>query len=297
MFGPGSESFPESQERPEGTVSVRWQGSEDALPVDVVPNLVYQALSGEEQRIQLFLPMPMPLSAPLPGAPAEKRPLVVYVPGSAWHRQNVWMGLDKARYFAARGFAFAIVEYRPSELSPFPAQIEDAGAAVRFLLERSEEYRLDGSRLVLWGDSSGAHTVVSLAVRFPELARCVVDWFGPMDIIDMNYYPSGMDHHGPDSPEGFLIGRKDVLENPELARRTSPLTGISPERKLPPMLVMHGSMDNVVPFHQSVLLVEKLRSCGQAADFYRLEGSGHGTGGFTSEEALQTTLEWVKARL
>ena len=259
MFGPGSESFPESQERPEGTVSVRWQGSEDALPVDVIPNLVYQALSGEEQRIQLFLPMAMPL----PGAPAEKRPLVVYVPGSAWHRQNVWMGLDKARYFAARGFAFAIVEYRPSELSPFPAQIEDAGAAV----------------------------------RFPELARCVVDWFGPMDIIDMNYYPSGMDHHGPDSPEGFLIGRKDVLENPELARRTSPLTGISPERKLPPMLVMHGSMDNVVPFHQSVLLVEKLRSCGQAADFYRLEGSGHGTGGFTSEEALQTTLEWVKARL
>ena len=132
MFGPGSESFPESQERPEGTVSVRWQGSEDALPVDVIPNLVYQALSGEEQRIQLFLPMAMPL----PGAPAEKRPLVVYVPGSAWHRQNVWMGLDKARYFAARGFAFAIVEYRPSELSPFPAQIEDAGAAVRFLLER-----------------------------------------------------------------------------------------------------------------------------------------------------------------
>ncbi len=293
MFGPGSEDFPESREKPEGTVCVTWQGRTEEGPVDVYPNLVYQALSGEEQHVQLFVPMAMPM----PGSPVSKHPLVVYVPGSAWHRQNVWMGLDKARYFAARGFAFAIVEYRPSDIASFPAQIEDTGTAVRFLLENAEKYQIDGSKAALWGDSSGGHTVVSLAVRFPELARCVADWFGPMDITEMNYYPSAMDHHGADSPEGFLIGRKDVLENPELARQTSPLTGITPERDLPPMLVMHGSMDNVVPFHQSVMLVEKLRGCGKAVDFYRLEGAGHGTGGFTSEEALRTTLEWIKARL
>ena len=293
MFGPGSEDFPESRENPEGTVCVTWQGRMEEGPVDVYPNLVYQALSGEEQHIQLFVPMAMPM----PGFPVSKHPLVVYVPGSAWHRQNVWLGLDKARYFAARGFAFAMVEYRPSDIAPFPAQIEDAEAAVRFLLENAEKYQIDGSKVALWGDSSGGHTVVSLAVRFPDLASCVVDWFGPTDIAEMSYYPSAMDHHGADSPEGFLIGRKDVLENPELARQTSPLTGITPEGKLPPMLVMHGSMDNVVPFNQSVLLVEKLRSCGKAVDFYRLEGAGHGTCGFTSEEALRTTLEWIKGRL
>lgn len=293
MFGPGSESFPEAQEKPEGTISVTWQGRTDEGPVDIYPNLVYQALSGEEQHIQLFVPMAMFI----PGFQAEKHPLVVYVPGSAWHRQNVWMGLDKARYFAARGFVFAIVEYRPSDIAPFPAQIEDAGAAVHFLLDNAEKYQIDGSKIALWGDSSGGHTVVSLAVRFPELARCVVDWFGPTDITEMSYYPSAMDHHGADSPEGFLIGRKDVLKNPELARQTSPLTAFTPDGKLPPMLVMHGAMDNVVPYNQSVLLVEKLLACGKTVDFYRLEGSGHGTGGFTSEEALRTTLEWIKARL
>ena len=293
MFGPGSEDFPESAEKPEGTISVSWPGGGDPAMIDVKADLVYQRLSGEEQHIQLFLPMDMPV----PGVPPKKHPLMLYVPGSAWHRQNVWMGLDRARYFAARGFVFAIVEYRPSDIAPFPAQIEDAGAALDWLLDRAEEYGIDRERAALWGDSSGGHTVLSLGFRRPESAKCIVDWFGPTDIADMNYWPSGMDHHGPDSPEGYLIGRKDVLEHPELAGATRPLNLISRSKSLPPVLIMHGSMDNVVPYHQSVLLAEKLREHGKDFTFYRLEKAGHGTGGFNTEEALQTTLEWVKQRL
>jgi hypothetical protein len=63
------------------------------------------------------------------------------------------------------------------------------------------------------------------------------------------------------------------------------------------MLIMHSSMDNIVPFNQSVLLYEKLRACGKEAVFYRLEGAGHGTGGFTSEEAIRTVFAWVKGRM
>ena len=293
MFGPGSEVFPESAEIPEGTISVSWPEQAGPGMIDVKANLLYQSLCGEDQHIQLFLPMAMPM----PGTQPKKYPLMLYVPGSAWHRQNVWMGLDRARYFAARGFAFAIVEYRPSDIAPFPAQIEDAGAALSWLLDRAEEYRIDREHVALWGDSSGGHTVLSLGFRQPERARGIVDWFGPTDIADMNYWPSGMDHHSADSPEGYLIGRKDVLENPELADATSPLNLISAEKPLPPVLIMHGSMDNVVPYHQSVLLADKLRACGKRFTFYRLEKAGHGTGGFNSEEALRTTLEWVKERI
>ena len=32
----------------------------------------------------------------MPGVQPKKHPLMLYVPGSAWHRQNVWMGLEKA---------------------------------------------------------------------------------------------------------------------------------------------------------------------------------------------------------
>jgi acetyl esterase/lipase len=259
--------------------------------MDLKPNVVYQSLSGEDQHLQIFTPAS--LFPPAPGVPAPFYPVVVYVPGSAWHRQNVWMALDKARYFVSNGYAFVVVEYRPSEIAPFPAQIDDLMSALRFLGKNAALYSLDADRLALWGDSSGGHTVVSAAVNHPEIAKCVVDYFGPTDISLMNYYPSAMDHHGADSPEGFLLGKVNVLENPELAQKTNPLNGISPSKPLPPIMIMHGSKDNVVPFNQSVRLYEKLRECKKEVSFYRLEGAGHGIGGFNSDECLKTTLDWI----
>ena len=232
MFGPGSELFPESPEMPEGARSVTWPTPEVGYMMNILPDIVYQSLDGEDQHLQICLPLDTLF---IPADLTVKRPLVVYVPGSAWHRQDVWKGVDKARYFVSRGYIFAIVEYRPSDVAPFPAQIRDAEAAVRFLTEHAEEYHIDLDRVALWGDSSGGHTVVSLAAERPELARCVVDWYAPMD--------------------------------------------------------------NVVPFNQSVRLYEKLRECGKETLFYRVEGSGHGTGGFTSREALETTFGWVDEHL
>lgn len=295
MFGPGSELFPDSPENPEGVISVTWQDKPDAALVDVRPNIVYQTLSGEEQHIHLLTPMSI---FAMPGAPAPKHPLLVYVPGSAWHRQNLWMGLDKAQYFAARGFAFAIVEYRPTDIGAvYPEQIEDAKAAVRFLKEHAAEYGVDADRVAIWGDSSGGHTAVGVAIAAPELVRCVIDWYGPTDIAKMNYYPASMDHHGADSPEGLLMGGKNVLENPELAQNVNPINYISEDRPVPPTLIMHGSRDMLVPFNQSVRLYEKLKDCGKEVAFYRLEGGGHGSGGFLSEEAYGLVLEFVNKHL
>jgi acetyl esterase/lipase len=291
MFGPGSEDFPDSPEKPDGVISATWQDKQGGGMVDVKANVVYQSLGGEEQRLQIFKPMSM---FAMPGAPARKYPLVVYVPGSAWHRQNVWIGLDKAQYFAERGFVFAIVEYRPTEIGAIhPAQVEDTKAAIHFLKEHAAEYDIDPDNIAIWGDSSGGHTSVSIAVTAPELVKCAVDWFGPTAIALMNYYPSTMDHHGADSPQGMLIGGKDVLENPELAERVNPINYISAHKPVPPMLIMHGTKDMLVPFNQSVRLYEKLKECGKNVVFYRLEGGGHGSGGFRSDEAYNLVLKFI----
>ena len=296
LFGPGAETFPGSDERPEGTICVDWPGKKDNQMIDVLPNVVYQSLSGEDQHFHLIRPID-PMAMFMPDAPKPKLPLVVYVPGSAWHRQNIWMGLDRACYFASKGYAFAIVEYRPVEVAIYPAQVRDAEAATRFLLDHAEEYGIDPDRVAFWGDSSGGHTVVCLAVEKPEMAKCVVDWFGPTDIGAMSYYPSALPHYGSDTPEALLIGGKDVLEYPELAQTANPINGITPEKDLPPFLIMHGAMDNIVPFNQSVRLYEKLKACGKEATFYRLENAGHGVGGFSSDEALETSFRFIAEHL
>jgi acetyl esterase/lipase len=299
MFG--GPPFPDSTEAPDGVISVTWKDA-PAPMADVIPNVVYQELSGEKQRLQIFKPAPMFL---MPGnITPPKYPLIVYVPGSAWHRQNVWMGLGKALAAVAKGYAFAIVEYRPSDIAPFPAQIEDAKSAIRYLRIHADEYSIDKTKVAIWGDSSGGHTAAFTGItgdhepdsgQYNEetcAVNCVVDWFGPTDISLMNYYPTAMDHHGADSPEGFLLGGKNVLENPELAQKANPLNYLSKEKPVPPFLIMHGSKDNVVPFNQSVRLYEKLCRCGKAATFYKLEGGGHGMGGFNSPEALEILFEF-----
>jgi len=289
------ELFPESEELPEGCVAVSWKDRFMGLPVELHPNVIYQSLSGEDQHLQIIVPSDMPAVFGAPAPLPQKYPLIVQIPGSAFHRQIVWHDMKRMMEVASHGFVCAIVEYRPTEIGAvYPAQRDDVTAAVRWLKAHAAEYSIDPERVAIWGDSSGGHTAVSVTVNTPELISCCVDWFGPMDITLMNYYPSGMDHYLPESPEGYLIGRKNVVENPELANATSPLRYITPEKPLPPFLIMHGSKDMLVPFNQSVRLYNKLRECGKNVRFYKLMGAGHGFDGFESEEAIKLVIDFIR---
>ncbi|MDR0861622.1 MAG: alpha/beta hydrolase [Oscillospiraceae bacterium] len=293
MFG--GPPFPNSEELPEGAISVKWEDKPSGAMLDFKPNVVYQSLGGEEQHVQVLMPASM---FAFPGAPKPKYPLIAYVPGSAWMRQNVMASLPRMIQVAQAGYVVAIIEYRPTDIgAAFPAQVEDAEAAIRFVLEHAEEYGVDTSRVAVWGDSSGGHTAISVGIRGNVHVSVVADWYAPTEIAVMNYYPSGQDHIGADSPEGRLIGNKNVLENPELAAATSPLNWLSADKPTPPILIMHGSADNIVPFNQSVRLYEKLRELGKETTFYKVEGGGHGSGGFGSDECLKVTLDYIAAHI
>ncbi len=64
---------------------------------------------------------------------------------------------------AKLGYVVAIVEYRPSDVALFPAQIIDAKYAVQYMVEHKDEYCVDPNNLILWGTSSGAHTALMTA--------------------------------------------------------------------------------------------------------------------------------------
>ena len=133
----------------------------------------------------------------------------------------------------------------------------------------------------------------------PFEPRCVVDWYGPVAIDQMNCVPSAQDHDGPDSPEGCLIGGRRVREHRTWAAAASPLSYIPPaaERRLPPTLIMHGDRDPLVNFEQSVLLYEALRAAGQDVTFYRLPDAHHGCNGFRNDTALQVVWDFLRAHL
>lgn len=239
-----------------------------------------------------------------------KAPCIVFIQGSAWMKQNIYLNLANLAKIAQRGFVVAAVEYRPSDVASFPAQVVDSKTAVRFMRKNAAQYHVDPDNVFVFGDSSGGHTslMVGITAGMRELdsqddeqysahVNAVVDFYGPTDISRMNDVPSTMDHIAPDSPEGRLIGRKNVLENLEEAQKTNPINYISREREIAPILMMHGSKDELVPFHQSVLIYEALRAAGKEVEFYKLKEAQHGGPQFWTCEVLDIVEEFLRKHI
>ena len=261
----------------------------------------YAEKSGRTLHLQLVLP---PDAAPWS---TETYPLVVFVQGSAWREQQVGARVPTLAAVAERGYVVAFVEYRPSTTAPFPAQVRDVRTALRYLAAHAADFHIAPGPIALWGDSSGGHTAVLTALTgddpyfsdepidapAPEI-YAVVDYYGPSDISRMNEEPSVQDHRAADSPEGLLIGGVDVLDNPELANQTVLMTHIGEGRTLPPFLVIHGSKDRLVPFGQSVMLVEALRAAGQNVTFYKLAAADHADPSFWKPATLDLVVDFIE---
>ena len=120
---------------------------------------VYAHKDGMDLHVHVIMPTPTNLF------PSEKTfPLVVYVQGSAFQKQNMGDHLAHLAEFAMRGYVIAMVEYRYAPKATFPKQILDVKTAIRFLYQNKEKYHIQADQAILWGDSSDGHTVVMTAV-------------------------------------------------------------------------------------------------------------------------------------
>jgi acetyl esterase/lipase len=237
-------------------------------------------------------------------------PLVMYIKGSAWFTQNIGDALAQLARFAARGFCIAAVEYRPSTIAPFPAQIKDTKSALRFMKRNAATYHIDPQKIIVWGDSSGGHTAAMVGVSLddaslddespldePFSVKAIVDYYGPTDISKTNEEPSTMDHILPGSPEGMLIGGMNVLENLEKVQPIIPMTYLSEDKEIPPFLIIHGSKDRKIPFGQSVMLFEALKKVKKTAECYQLKGADHGGSAFWTKNVLDIVEQFIRTYL
>lgn len=278
------EEFPACELAPEGMEVMK----ADRTPQFAMPRLhvKYAEKDGMDLHLQIIMP-PMEREEML--GKEKKFPLVVFIQGSGWMKQNLGEKVHGLCEFATRGFVVAIVEYRPSPVAPFPAQVKDAKTAIRFLQDHAEEYHVDRDNIFVWGDSSGGHTCVMAAATMENEyndeqggldVKAFVDFYGPTDITRMNDQPSIENHMAPESPEGSLIGGYVVSEHPELTDAVNPMNHIGRDKEMKPLLIVHGDKDRLVPFQQSVLLYEKMKEEGKTVEFYKLEGADHGGDAF-----------------
>lgn len=226
----------------------------------------------------------------LPSGDASPWPLIVWSSGSAWLSDDGKSGAAAiAEVFNPRGYAVAGVSVRSSTQAIFPAQVFDIKAAIRWLRAHHTDHRLDPDRFAGMGDSSGGWVASMAAVTggVAELegtlgttgvssrVQACVTFFGPTDFLQMNAQrPHGadFDHDGTDSPEARLVGCA-IQTCPAAVARANPLTYVDGD--IPPMLLLHGQADPLVPHGQSEILYAALKSRGVDAQFISVPGAGH----------------------
>jgi acetyl esterase/lipase len=268
--------------------------------VRIEQDVPYAGTKNPRQTLDLLLPKVPESDKPLP--------VIVFIHGGAFRAGHKSSGLPQIANFVAGGeYAGATINYRLSGEAIWPAQIHDCKAAIRWVRANAAKYHFDPDRIGVIGSSAGGHLVAMLGASgglqamegdlgpytgTSSKVTCVVDQFGPSELLTMSDYPSRIDHNAADSPESRLIGGA-VQENKEAAQAASPITYVS--RDDPPFLIIHGEADPLVPFNQSERFEKALKAAGVETFFIRVKEGGHG--GFRNPELSRRTRQFLDKHL
>jgi len=240
-----------------------------------IPDVPYGEADGTRLLLDVVCP-PDPSSTP--------RPAVIWLHGFGWfagsRRDKLEVSL--CTFLAAHGFFTVTIEYRLSGEAPFPAQLHDVKAAIRWLRAHAALYHIDPEHIGIWGASAGGHlaALAGLTGDVPALegrsgspglssrVQAVVVASAPSDFLR----PGGALRNDRDGPVSWLFGGT-VAEKEALMRSGSPLTHVSPAA--PPFLIVHGTLDETIPFEQAEHLYHALVRAGVEAELIPVEGVYH----------------------
>lgn len=260
-------------------------------------DILYSKAGGEELRMDLYRPA---------DAGDKVLPCVVVIHGGAWIAGQRADMTAISEAFAQKGIAAANISYRLAKAPNFhkwPAMLDDAQTAVRFLRANAEKYHLDPNRIGAAGASAGAHLSLFLGSRdtrdpkptdhpgVSSRVAAVLDLFGPTDMSQD--YPKTI-------TIDFLF--QTVLGKPR-AKAEAEIKDASPllfmDAKSAPVFIVQGMDDPLVAPNQSKILEAKLKELGVPVESRYVEGMGHG--GDANDPKIRTAYEagidWLVARL
>jgi acetyl esterase/lipase len=253
----------------------------DPSDADIVPhrNLSYVVGQLPAQTLDLYCPKQ-----------SHDVPLVIWIHGGAFKFGSKEGSPTEPvpLYLLLEGYAVASINYRLSGEAKFPAQLNDCKAAVRWLKAHAKEYGLNPDRIAAFGASAGGNLAALLGtaatrkefevgdnLEFSSAVQAVCDFYAPTDFLQMDAHrlPDGQIHDSADSPESELVGGP-IQENRAAAAKTNPAGYVT--GPCPPFFIAHGTVDRLVPFNQSEILVQALKRTNSPVEFYPVQGAGHG---------------------
>ena len=253
----------------------------------------------------------------IPKEAKESYPVVIHTYGSAWSSNNMKGSADLSTICAAyakAGYAVVTPNHRAASDGIYPAQLHDIKAVVRFVRGNAAKYKFDTNFVAVSGFSSGGHlsslTATTCGLKegksgsvtvdlvgdlgeFTSFSSCVdgaVLWSPPTDIYTMNPISMG----GSGTMEGAFIGVERQGNKDKWMVASSPYYASDDD---PPIIMFHGTSDNIVNIEQSQELYDSLKHHNVVTEFVKVSGGSHGGDKMNSTENLNKAVEFLnKAR-
>jgi len=242
--------------------------------VKVQRNLEYARTGGQSLRLDIYSPR----------RPVGKLPVVVWIHGGSWNSGS--KDFCPIGFMAAQNLAIVSMDYRLDTVAPFPAQLYDCKAVIRWLRANAEKFNLDENHIGIFGVSAGGHLALLLAttadlpqfegevggnLNFSSRVQCVCAFYPPTDLDRLVSNP--VFRNNANSDVAKLIGGA-VADNVDKANFASPLFYVN--HNCAPVFLLHGGADTLVPPEQSEIFHDALRKADVEAYLEIIPGKGHG---------------------
>ena len=262
-------------------------------------DIVFAEVDGQTLRLDIHIPEQAAEQA------TRNPPLVVWVHGGGWRAGS--KNRPPIQKLTEQGYAVASISYRFTDVATFPAQIHDCKAAVRWLRGHAPQFGYDADRIAVAGGSAGGHLALLLGVssgvdelegnvggnlEHSSRVQAIVDYYGPSDFVLRGRTQPDRAYTEKSGSFALLGGRKDGKLSADVEKFASPANYVSADD--PPLLVFHGSDDEIVLLDQSQRIVELYKSANLDASLRVIDNAGHGGRQFFNGPHFTTLTEFLK---
>lgn len=277
--------------------------------IDTISGIVFNQVKSLRNVRQLKMTTLVPRNG-------AKKPAIIYFPGGGFTSADHEKFLEMRYALARAGFVVAACEYRTVP-DKFPALLNDAKAAVRFLRAHADEYGVDPAHIGILGDSAGGYLVQMMGATNGEKTwdkgdfleqssdvQAVVSFYGISDLRSIGE-GLGQDkvHQSPAVTEALLVNGPafksfagaSILADDAKAKNASPIGHIDGSE--PPFLLMHGSADRVVSPIQSRRMYEALTQAKVDAQYVIVRDAGHGDLPWFQPAVINRVVKFFIAKL
>lgn len=244
----------------------------------------------------------------IPHAGKAPYPLIVYIHGGGFIQG------DKTRHLMAMlqglryGYALAAVNYRLADEAVYPAMVDDVAEGIRFLKAKALQYALDPQRFLLWGETHGAFLACQIGIGgskgrldgtssdHPDDTLCVagvVDYWAPTSLEELHHLEKVV-HKGetvPRSLEELQFRAKGEDLAALLKKSVHPLEHVDGTE--PPIYIVHGAEDDVMPLAFSRSYQYTLKAAGNDVALEVLPGTGHGLAHIQNADQIEGTYQFI----